>query len=44
VIRLVKDFLLENKNFKLESEKLTLPSAESPDHDGGYIAIIKRQV
>jgi len=41
---LVKDFLLENKNFKLESEKLTLPSAESPDHDGGYIAIIKRQV
>jgi len=37
---LVKDFLLENKNFKLESEKLTLPSAESPDHDGGYVAII----
>jgi len=42
--QLIKDFLLENKNFKLESEKLTLPSAESPDHDGGYIAIIKRQV
>ena len=41
---LIKNFLLENKNFKLESEKLTLPSAESPDHDGGYIAIIKRQV
>ena len=41
---LVRNFLLENKNFKLESEKLTLPSAESPDHDGGYIAIIKRQV
>jgi len=42
--RLVKDFLLENKNFKLESEKLTLPSPESHDHDGGYIAIIKHQV
>jgi len=42
--RLVRNFLLENKNFKLESEKLTLPSPESPDHDGGYIAIIKRQV
>ena len=41
---LVRNFLLENKNFKLESEKPTLPSAESPDHDGGYIAIIKRQV
>ena len=40
---LVKVFLLENKNFKLESEKLTLPSAESHDHDGGYVAIIKRK-
>ena len=38
---LVRAFLL-NRNFKLESEKLTLPSAESPDHDGGYAAIIKR--
>ncbi len=37
---LVRDFLLDNKNFKLESQKLTLPSAESPDHDGGYVAII----
>ena len=41
---LVRNFLLENKNFKLESEKLTLPSAESHDHDGGYTAIIKPQV
>ncbi len=40
---LVRNFLLENKNFKLESEKLTLPSAESHDHDGGYVAIIKHQ-
>jgi len=38
---LVKAFLLNNKNFKLESQKLTLPSAEPPDHDGGYIAILK---
>jgi 16S rRNA (cytosine967-C5)-methyltransferase len=42
--QLVKDFLLDNKNFKLESQKLTLPSTESHDHDGGYVAIIKRQV
>ncbi len=39
---LVKDFLEANHNFKLESEKLTLPSAEGFDHDGGYVAIIKR--
>jgi 16S rRNA (cytosine967-C5)-methyltransferase len=39
----VRNFLLENKNFKLESEKLILPSPESHDHDGGYVAIIKRK-
>jgi 16S rRNA (cytosine967-C5)-methyltransferase len=40
--RLVKEFLDKNKTFELEMEKLTLPSAESPDHDGGYVAIITR--
>ncbi|MHC4460423.1 MAG: 16S rRNA (cytosine(967)-C(5))-methyltransferase RsmB [Planctomycetota bacterium] len=40
---LVRAFLLENKNFKLESEKLILPSPESSDHDGGYVAIITRK-
>jgi len=38
--QLVRQFLLENQNFELESEKLTLPSAEDFDHDGGYVAII----
>ena len=37
--RLVRAFLQKN-NFKLESESLTLPSAENFDHDGGYVAII----
>jgi len=37
----VKDFLAKNKNFKLEKEKLTLPSAQPPDHDGSYAAVIK---
>ncbi|MGB2864502.1 MAG: transcription antitermination factor NusB [Sedimentisphaerales bacterium] len=41
---LVEDFLKENQNFALESEQLTLPSAEGFDHDGGYAAIlVKRQ-
>ena len=41
--RLVKDFLLQNPGFELESEKLFLPSAESFDHDGGYVAIMRRK-
>ena len=37
---LIKDFLQKNPDFELESEQLTLPSAEDFDHDGGYVAII----
>jgi len=37
---LIKDFLQKNRNFELKSEKLTLPSAEHFDHDGGYTAIL----
>ncbi|MBA7716515.1 Ribosomal RNA small subunit methyltransferase B [subsurface metagenome] len=37
---LVKDFLQKNIQLELDSELLTLPSAQSPDHDGGYTAII----
>lgn len=38
---LVRDFLSNNDSFELEYEKLTLPSAEGFDCDGGYIAILK---
>jgi 16S rRNA (cytosine967-C5)-methyltransferase len=42
--KLIENFLKENQNFTLESEQLTLPSAEGFDHDGGYTAILaKRQ-
>jgi 16S rRNA (cytosine967-C5)-methyltransferase len=37
---LIKDFLQNNLNFILKSEKLTLPSAEHFDCDGGYTAIL----
>jgi 16S rRNA (cytosine967-C5)-methyltransferase len=37
---LVQDFLKENPAFSLESEKLTLPSAEALECDGGYTAIL----
>jgi len=37
---LVKEFLLQNPAFYLESEKLILPSADQFDHDGGYVAIL----
>jgi 16S rRNA (cytosine967-C5)-methyltransferase len=37
----IKDFLRQNPAFKLETELLTLPSAEELDRDGGYAAIIK---
>ena len=41
--RLIKDFLLKNPCFELESELLTLPSVNGIDHDGGYVAIIARK-
>ena len=37
---LIKNFLSQNPQLKLEYEQLTLPSAQKPDHDGGYIAIL----
>jgi 16S rRNA (cytosine967-C5)-methyltransferase len=37
---LIKDFRQNNPNFILSSEKLTLPSAEHFDCDGGYTAIL----
>jgi len=51
---LIRDFLQQNNHFKLESEKLILPSAsrhagtceKNPDefdHDGGYVAILVRK-
>ncbi len=38
--QLIKNFLKTNRNFRLESENLTLPSAQGFDHDGGYTAIL----
>ena len=40
---LVKDFLQKTPDFELQSELLTLPSAEGFDRDGGYVAIITRK-
>lgn len=37
---LIRDFLAENGTFTLESEKLTLPSADGFDRDGGYTTIL----
>lgn len=39
----IEKFLEKNKNFSLEKEQLTLPSAETPDHDGGYFAILVKR-
>jgi 16S rRNA (cytosine967-C5)-methyltransferase len=38
----IEDFLKENQNFSLESEQLTLPSAEGFDYDGGYFAVLSK--
>lgn len=38
--KLIQNFLTQNPHFKLLLEKLTLPSVQHPDHDGGYLAII----
>jgi 16S rRNA (cytosine967-C5)-methyltransferase len=37
---LVKRFIERHAGFKLKTEKLTLPSVEGFDHDGGYAAVI----
>jgi len=39
----VKKFLKKHKDFSLEKEKLTLPTAASIDCDGGYAAVIVRE-
>lgn len=39
----IENFLKINQNFSLESELLTLPSAEGFDHDGGYVAILAKR-
>ncbi|OHB64315.1 MAG: hypothetical protein A2168_01200 [Planctomycetes bacterium RBG_13_50_24] len=41
--QVVEKFLEQNKNFILESQQLTLPSAEGFDHDGGYAAILVKR-
>ena len=37
---LIMQFLKANPRLTLKAEKLTYPSALSPDHDGGYIATL----
>ncbi|UCG57933.1 MAG: methyltransferase domain-containing protein [Phycisphaerales bacterium] len=39
----IREFLLRNRDFSLESEELFLPSADEPDHDGGYVAVVTRR-
>ncbi|MHC4705945.1 MAG: transcription antitermination factor NusB [Planctomycetota bacterium] len=41
--QLVRRFVQKHPNFRLESEVLTLPSAEDFDHDGGYVAIVTKK-
>ena len=40
---IIENFLRENQNLTLESQQLTLPSAEGFDHDGGYAAILAKR-
>ncbi|MHC4144074.1 MAG: transcription antitermination factor NusB [Planctomycetota bacterium] len=41
--KLVGEFLKENPTFRLDIEKLILPSTEGFDRDGGYTAILLRK-
>ena len=41
---LIKDFLTKHPELKLQYEQLTFPSAQKPDHDGGYIAILTKEI
>jgi 16S rRNA (cytosine967-C5)-methyltransferase len=39
----VREFLTESHQFELVREELTLPSAEAFDHDGAYVALLRRK-
>ena len=39
----VAGFLTESSQFKLAREELSLPSTESFDHDGAYVALLRRR-
>jgi 16S rRNA (cytosine967-C5)-methyltransferase len=39
----VSEFLTQNSRFELVHEELLLPSAESFDHDGAYVALLTRR-
>jgi len=39
----VRDFLAEHGEFTLASESLLLPATGPFDHDGGYVALLKRK-
>lgn len=41
--QLVRQFLLQDRDYELESELLLLPSAGEIDCDGGYVAILGRK-
>lgn len=36
----IRDFLASHPQFHLAHERLLLPSADTPDHDGGYCAVL----
>jgi 16S rRNA (cytosine967-C5)-methyltransferase len=39
----VREFLTQNSRFELMHEELLLPSAEPFDHDGAYVALLRRR-
>jgi len=39
----VQAFLHSHREFRLDSERLTLPSAGPMDHDGGYVAVLHKR-
>ena len=39
----VREFLTESHQFELVREELTLPSAEGFDHDGAFVALLRRR-
>ena len=41
--QVVTNFIGQNREFELEQERLSLPSAEKDDCDGGYVAVIRKK-
>ncbi len=40
----IQSFLANHTNFTLKTQRITLPTAQHPDHDGSFVAVVERSL